>query len=291
MINNETIKFIEKVLNNKKIIYSKLLSDSFGINCISFRTSDKKNYIAKYYKEINVGFNAIKSEAKNLIFLNDFNLKIFPKVYYYDDRFLIISYFNNNLVKPNETKNDLLNAIISLHSLSDKKYGFDFDTQIGGLRQINKRYSNWVLFFRDYRLGYIFELINSSNIMDKSINKKIEIILNNIEIYIPKEPRASLLHGDLWEGNILFNNKNFIGLIDPGSFYGHNELEIAYLRWFNPSFIDKNFIKKYNNNIKIDNEYYNYEPIYQLYYSLLNVYLWDRQYIHNVKNLLNLIKV
>ena len=43
---------------------------------------------------------------------------------------------------------------------------------------------------------------------------------------------------DLWEGNILFKKNKFNGFIDPGSFFGHNEMEIAYLRWFNPSFID-----------------------------------------------------
>ena len=289
MIDIEDIKSIEKALNNKKIIYSKLLSDSFGINCIKFSTSNKENFIAKYYKKSNKNFNSIESEAKNLIFLNNLKLKIFPKVQYNDDKFLIISYLKNDGAQPLETKDDLLNAIISLHSLSDTKYGFNFDTQIGGLKQVNKRNNDWVEFFRKYRLGYIFECINSSKSMEISINKKIEFLLNNLEKYLPPKPVASLLHGDLWEGNILFNSKNFIGFIDPGSFYGHNELEIAYLRWFNPVFIDDKFLEKYNDKIKIDKEYLNYEPIYQLYYSLLNVHLWDRKYINDVIRLLNKI--
>ena len=108
---------------------------------------------------------------------------------------------------------------------------------------------------------------------------------------IPSKPQASLLHGDLWEGNILFNNNNFVGFIDPGSFYGHNELEIAYLRWFNPPFIDKNFLDKYNNFINIEKNYLDYEPVYQLYYSLLNIYLWDNSYIKDTDSLLKKIKM
>ena len=146
-------------------------------------------------------------------------------------------------------------------------------------------------FYKNYRLGYIYEIINASNKMDDSVNKKIESLLNNLENRIPKTPNASLLHGDLWEGNILFKDKHLVGLIDPGSFYGHNELEIAYLRWFNPSFLGNNFLEKYSEIIKIDSEYLDYEAIYQLYYSLLNVYLWDRNYIEDVKNLLEKIKV
>ena len=48
---------------------------------------------------------------------------------------------------------------------------------------------------------------------------------------------------------------------------------------------------KYNDHISIDKFYINYEPIYQLYYSLLNVYLWDRSYIENVRGLLDKIKI
>ena len=291
MISNDSIIFIEKLLNNKKIVYSKLLSDSFNINCIKIKTSDNQNFIVKYYNKTNNFFNAIDSERENLIFLNNLNLEFFPKVYSNNNKYLIISFLNNNNLQPNKIEVDLLEAIIAIHSFNDKEYGFKFDTQIGGLKQVNKKNTNWVDFFRDHRLGYIYKLINSSKSMDFSINNKIENLLNNLENFIPKKPKASLLHGDLWEGNILFNDRKFIGFIDPGSFYGHNELEIAYLRWFNPIFIDNNFLEKYNNYIRIDKEYLNYEPIYQLYYSLLNVYLWDRKYVHDVNRLLKKIKI
>tara|TARA_Y100000996_G_C22495385_1_gene632068 strand:+ start:205 stop:1080 length:876 start_codon:yes stop_codon:yes gene_type:complete len=290
MIDNVNIISIEKLLDNKKIIYSKLLSDSFGINCIKVTTSDNQDFIVKYYKKLNKHFNAIESERRNLNFLNSLNLKFFPKVYSDSNKFLVISFLNNNKLQPNKTNEDLLDAIIKLHSFNDNRYGFEFDTQIGGLKQVNRRSTNWVDFFREHRLGYIYELINSSESMEISINKKIEYILANLENYIPKKPMASLLHGDLWEGNILFKDNSFIGLIDPGSFYGHNELEIAYLRWFNPIFIDDNFLEKYHNYINIDKEYLNYEPIYQLYYSLLNVHLWDRKYVQDVKRLLSKVK-
>jgi len=202
-----------------------------------------------------------------------------------------MSFIDNNNDLPIKTNDDLLSAIISLHSKKSNNYGFNFDTQIGGLKQLNYNSKNWVEFYRDKRLHYIFDLINKNQPMDKAINTKIELLLKKIDDFIPKKPKPSLLHGDLWEGNILFKNKKFSGLIDPGSFYGHNELEVSYLRWFDPKFIDENFLDKYNDHISIDKYYVNYEPIYQLYYSLLNVYLWDRSYIENVQGLLDKIKI
>ena len=49
MIEKSIIIEIEKLLDNKKIIDSKLLSDSFGINCLKIITNDSKEFIVKYY--------------------------------------------------------------------------------------------------------------------------------------------------------------------------------------------------------------------------------------------------
>ncbi len=291
MIEQSVILEIEKLLDNKKIIDSKLLSDSFGINCLKIVTNESKEFIVKYYYKNNDKFNAIKSETANLLFFNRQKFNQFPSIINHNENLLIMSFINNDDDQPNQTNDDLLNSIISLHSNKSKNYGFGFDTQIGGLRQINSSSQNWLEFYRDKRLIYIFDLVNKNQPMDETINTKIDLLIKKMDNFIPNKPISSLLHGDLWEGNILFKNKKFVGFIDPGSFYGHNELEISYLRWFNPKFIDENFLDKYNDHIKIDKYYLDYEPIYQLYYSLLNVYLWDRSYIEDVHNLLEKIKI
>ena len=142
MVEQNIILEIEKLLDNKKILDSKLLSDSFGINCLKIVTNDSKEFIVKYYYNNNDEFNAIKSETDNLLFFNRQKFNQFPSIINYNENLLIMSFINNDDDQPNQTNDDLLNGIISLHSNKSKNYGFGFDTQIGGLRQINSNSKN-----------------------------------------------------------------------------------------------------------------------------------------------------
>ncbi len=290
MITKKHIREIESLLNKGKIIKYNLLQVSFDIACLKIQISDSKKYIVKFYLNKKSFFNAITSEAKNLKYLNK-KFDFFPKLIKFNNNYLIIQCFENDNCKPNITNSDFLQSIIKIHSISNNLYGFNFNTQIGALEQINDFENNWATFFINKRLNPIFEAANLENYMGSFVNKKINFLFKNINNFIPNNPKASLLHGDLWEGNILFKKNKFIGFIDPGSFFGHNEMEVAYLRWFNPSFIDSNFLEKYNDYIKLDKNYLTYEPAYQLYYALCNVALWDKSYIKETKKLLLKLKI
>jgi fructosamine-3-kinase len=290
MITKDHIKQIENLLNKEKILNYKLLQVSFGIACLKFELSNNEKYIAKFFINKNNLFNAIKSEAENLLYLNE-KFNFFPKILKFNKNYLIIQYFENNNKKPKSTNVDFLESVVEIHSISNNYYGFNFNTQIGAIEQINDFEDSWVSFFLNKRLNTIFELANKKINMGEFVNKKLKFLLNNMSDFIPDNPTPILLHGDLWEGNILFNNKKFVGFIDPGSFFGHNEMEVAYLRWFNPPFIDSKFLEKYNGYIKLNKNYLNYEPIYQLYYALCNVALWDKSYIEITKKLLIKLKI
>ncbi len=290
MIIESHIKQIENLLNKEKIVNYQLLQVSFDIACVMFEFLNAEKYVAKFHTKTNKYFNAIKSEGKNLLYLNK-KFNFFPKLVISNNEYIIIEYINNDGEKPNKTNSDFLESIIKIHSVSNDLFGFDFSTQIGALELKNDLEDSWVSFFLNKRLNPIFELANKKELMGSFINDKINYLQKNIKNFIPDKPPALLLHGDLWEGNILFKKNKFVGFIDPGSFFGHNEMEIAYLRWFNPSFIDSEFLAKYNNYIKLEKNYHKYEPIYQLYYSLCNVVLWDKSYIEETKRLLIKLKI
>ena len=288
-MNNIVENQINEFFLKKTIAKRTVLNESFNIRCEKISTIDKKNFVAKYYLVNNSEFNSIISETKSLLYLVEKFPDLFPSVKYHSSELLIMDYIKANNIKNKNYQNILADQILKLHNTKNKKYGFIFDSQIGGVKQNNNFESNWLNFFRDKRLNMIFEKISFSNPMPNSINKKLEELIKKLDGFIPENPGASLVHGDLWPGNILFNNGKLISFIDPGIYFGHNELEIAYLRWF--KFVNNNFLDYYSNIKKIDSYYFKYEPIYQLYFSLLNVHLWSRDYINNVSMLLKKIKI
>ncbi|MFL2509908.1 MAG: fructosamine kinase family protein [Alphaproteobacteria bacterium] len=273
---------------DKKIEARTILSNSFNMICEKILLQNNEAFVVKYYQNKKNEFNSIISEKNSLSYLANIT-SLVPKIKFNSNELLIIDYIENNDIKDKNYQVILAEAISKIHQNTNNRYGFQFDAQIGALKQTNEFIDSWVVFFREKRLNSIFELINNDDPMTNNINQKIEKLLKNIHNLIPNNPIPRLLHGDLWAGNILYNNGKLVGLIDPGIFFGHNELEIAYLTWFN--FVNEEFLKIYSNIIPIERDYFEYEPIYQLYYCLLNVHLWDRIYIKEVEKLLNKIKI
>ena len=283
LVENQIIKFT----SGKNIIERVSLSDSFFMKCEKITLDNGQIFVAKYYqKKQNINsFNSIVSETNSLIYLLNKFPNLFPSIKYKSKDLLIIDYIDSNNIKNYDYQEQLALEMLKIHGITSDKFGFEFDAQVGGLKQPNNLEENWIDFFVNYRLNMVFEDINKNDSLPSNLNKNIEKLMKDLENRLPKKPRPSLLHGDLWEGNILFHNGELVGLIDPGVFFGHNEMEIAYLTWF--QYVNDTFLNFYSNNTIIDKNYKDYEPIYQIFFSLLNVRLWDRDYyIKDVQKLL-----
>jgi fructosamine-3-kinase len=90
----------------------------------------------------------------------------------------------------------------------------------------NRERSDWPGFWGEQRLAA------TAAILDRPWRERVAALLPRLADILPAEPPASLLHGDLWSGNILVRDGALAALIDPACYHGHAEVDLAMLSLF-----------------------------------------------------------
>uniref|UniRef100_A0A0C9RH04 protein-ribulosamine 3-kinase n=1 Tax=Wollemia nobilis TaxID=56998 RepID=A0A0C9RH04_9CONI len=126
---------------------------------------------------------------------------------------------------------------------SDKGFGFMVDNTIGSTPQVNSWTSDWVTFYSRHRLGYQLQL-SQQQYRDNDIYEKGQRLLKHLPtLFKDIEIKPTLLHGDLWSGNICSDKNNEPVILDPACYYGHNEAEfgMSWCAGFGSSFYNSYF--------------------------------------------------
>lgn len=115
-----------------------------------------------------------------------------------------------------------------LHSITAEMHGLDHDNFIGATPQVNTRMESWCEFYLQARLGPQIALAESKGfpLPQTAIFKKAAAILTD------HEPPPSLLHGDLWSGNIAALSGGEAVVFDPAPYFGDPETDLAMLELF-----------------------------------------------------------
>lgn len=128
-------------------------------------------------------------------------------------------------------------ALGQLHRSSQggvEAYGFEQDTFIGAWRQDNARRDDWLDFYIEQRLRPLFKaaVAVSSALAGPALRSLTTIAAQALRpLFVGADLRPCLLHGDLWRGNLrLAASDSAAVLLDPATFWGHSELDIATLR-------------------------------------------------------------
>ncbi len=114
--------------------------------------------------------------------------------------------------------------------VSDEKYGFDCDNYIGRRRQINTAHDSWISFFRECRLEPQFR--DADRYFEREDRRRIGRFLDHLDEILVEPEYPSLLHGDLWSGNVIAGNDGLACLIDPAVYVGHAEADLAMTELF-----------------------------------------------------------
>ncbi len=93
-------------------------------------------------------------------------------------------------------------ALAQLHAIEAEAFGLDHNNFIGRSHQINDWKSDWWAFYCENRLlpqRKLAQMKGMRGALLQDLDRLIEVIPGALGSY---QPRASLLHGDLWSGNM-----------------------------------------------------------------------------------------
>lgn len=170
-------------------------------------------------------------------------------------------------------------GLAMMHEVRQPYFGFATDGYIGSNPQVNQVSENWGQFFIDYRLGFQVGLIG-----DASLRDYFEGLLYSsaptLRSFLNKHCSwPSLVHGDLWSGNVLCDRTGEVWLIDPAVYFADREVDIAMTEMFGG--FAPSFYQAYGERLPLSANYAVKKDIYNLYHWLNHYNLFGGRYLQN----------
>lgn len=164
-----------------------------------------------------------------------------------------------------------------------EKYGFFENNYIGASPQKNLPMTSWTDFYRECRLIPQFRM--AEHYFDSSLNRKAAYLLEHLDSCLREPEFPSLLHGDLWSGNVLCGKDGKAWILDPAVYVGDFETDLAMTQLFGS--FPARFYSAYNEITPIDKGYEERKDLYHLYHLLNHLNLFGRTYLGSVAAIIN----
>jgi fructosamine-3-kinase len=175
-------------------------------------------------------------------------------------------------------------GLAELHRCTTGRFGFDADNYIGSTVQKNESNDSWPDFFRKSRLLFQADLARANNLWHTSWNSGFDRLCNHLDELLPERPEASLVHGDLWAGNVLADTDGNPVLLDPAVYYGHREVDLAMSSLFGS--FPNDFYRAYQEEWPLEEGYNSRKEIYNLFHLINHLNLFGASYASSVESVL-----
>lgn len=177
-------------------------------------------------------------------------------------------------------------GLAQLHRASADAFGWHAPNFIGWLPQSNVWHKDWPAFWRDERIMPQAERAATSGAVGVRDHRRMLSLLGHLPELAGagNDDGPSLLHGDLWRGNVHGLANGDAALIDPASYYGHREVDLAMAALFGG--FDARFFDAYEEAWPMQPGKDLRRDLYQLYYLLVHVNLFGASYVAATKALI-----
>lgn len=284
----EQYQFIESILFQNLGYQAEMLDFQFfyggNFNLAVKVKVTEGNYFIKWNQGDHDGM--FESEAKSLQLLHSQGILSIPKIINYgkilDKEYLMMEFLEAGFQQANYWE-DFGQKLALLHQQTNTRFGLDFNNYIGALPQSNEWMDNGVDFFIEKRLKIQVGKALYERRITPELGDKFEALFEKIPSLIPNHA-PSLLHGDLWSGNVMTDAQGLVALVDPACYYGLREAELAFTTMFGG--FEDTFYQAYSEVMPIEKGFAERIPLYNLYPLMVHVNLFGGGYLHAVEKIL-----
>jgi protein-ribulosamine 3-kinase len=164
-----------------------------------------------------------------------------------------------------------------------RRFGWHRDNTIGSTPQHNDACSDWVSFWRSHRLGFQLQLAARHGHRGR-LAERGALLLERFDVLIDHGPVPSLLHGDLWGGNIAAAADGEPVIFDPACYVGDREADVAMTELFGG--FGARFYDAYNAVWPLEAGYRIRKTLYNLYHILNHLNLFGAGYLGQAESMI-----
>lgn len=176
--------------------------------------------------------------------------------------------------------------LADLHAHGADAFGFETDTRIGGLVQPNGWCASWPEFFGERRLVHMAREAHGKGRMPAAVVRRVETLASRLDRLLGHGARPSLIHGDVWSGNVLRAGDRIAAFIDPAISFADAEVELAFIALF--GCFGAPFWERYHQLRPIDRGFAEARrDLYNLYPLLVHTRLFGGAYASQVEGTLS----
>jgi len=165
--------------------------------------------------------------------------------------------------------------LAALHRRTAPAFGWRRDNTIGATPQPNPWTESWEPFWREQRLGHQLRLA-ARNGYGGRLQTLGERLMTRLPTLLDHAPAPSLLHGDLWGGNIGYTVEGEPVIYDPAVYFGDREADLAMTELFGG--FGGEFYAGYREAWPLDAGYATRKLLYNLYHVLNHLNLFGGGY-------------
>ncbi len=272
---------ITEVLHEKPVRFHALSGGCIG-GVYWVELTDERSIVAK----VADGTGAtLAVEGYMLRYLRAHSRLPVPEVYYSADTLLLMEYIEGESEFDAGAQEHAAELLADLHNVKGQAFGFEHDTLIGGLHQPNKPSNQWIPFFREQRLLYMAHEAARVGRLPVAVLGRVARFAQQLEKWLVEPEYPSLIHGDMWTTNILAQEGEITGFLDPAIYYAHPEIELAFSTLFGT--FGQPFFHRYHQLRPIAPGFFEERrDIYNLYPLLVHVRLFGGGYVGAVDQIL-----